>query len=365
VTAQIWMANSASPSDVKVVGQATVASITQTAITHLKIMFGYGAPIISDNPGTSSTGISKSVAMDGNVVINGDKSGPIVVDGGTAGSAVLANGHVNVDTNYAHIPTSAISGSEYGTANQIPDYTNEGSTSQLFDFSRFIAVANATTPGPSTANNNHFTNVLTFANAVKAAKGSFLEGVVVVDIKKSDMSGLDPTDFGGYPLNLHGTLVFNFAADVGPTDKIINTTTMNINPADLSHLVATNSSTYTSGYPPTYIDSTKNPANITPVGYEKFSATDDLPAMMYNIGIFDIHGNVNISGVLYSPSFFEIENKQDGQIQYFKGSLITGGGILFENTKAATSIISYDAHVLDQLSTMGTKGKGVFATYWE
>ena len=187
-----------------------------------------------------------------------------------------------------------------------------------------------------------------------------------MDIKKSGMSSLDPTDFGGYPLNLHGTLVFNFADDVSATDKIINTTTMNINPADLSHLVATDPSTYTSGYPPVYIDDLhKNPANITPVGYEKFSATDDLPAMMYNIGIFDIHGNVNISGVLYSPSFFEIENKQDGQIQYFKGSLITGGGILFENTKAATSIISYDVHVLDQLSTMGGKGKGVFATYWE
>jgi hypothetical protein len=140
---------------------------------------------------------------------------------------------------------------------------------------------------------------------------------------------------------------------------------MNINPADLSGLVASNPSTYTSGYPPIYNESTKNPVNITPVGYPKFEATDDLPAMMYNIGIFDIHGNVNISGVLYSPSFFEIENKQDGQTQYFKGSLISGGGLYFENLKAAKSIISYDSHVLDKLASMGSKGKGVFATYWE
>jgi len=347
------------------IGQATFGTITQSASTHLQIKFGYGAAIISDNPGTTSSGISKSIAQDGNVVVNGDKTGSIVVDGGV-GQAILANGQANVDGNYAKIPVSSISANQYGTANQIPDYTNEGSPDQLFDFNRFIAVANAT-PGPSTAGNNHFTNVATFAAAVKAAKGSFLEGVVVVNIKKSDMSGLDPTDFGGYPLNLHGTLIFNFASDVSPTDKIINTTTMNINPADLNGLVANDPSTYKSGYPPVYINPARNPANIdiSSKGFANFTANDDLPAMMYNIGIFDIHGNVNISGVLYSPSFFEIENKADGQTQYFKGCLITGGGIYYENVKKSTSIISYDPHVLDMLSTMGNKGKGLFATYWQ
>jgi len=365
VTAQIWLPNSANPHDATVIGRATVGNIAQTATTHLQIKFGYGAAIISDDPGTTSTGVSKSDAMEGNVVVNGDKTGPIVVDGGD-GLAILSNGRANVDTNYANIPASAVSQKNFNTGNQVPDYTNEGSPNQLFDFNRFIAVANAT-PGPSTAGNNHFTNVATFAAAVKAAKGAFLEGVIVVDIKKSDMKGLDPSDFGDYPLNVHGTVVFNFAADVSPTDKIINTTTMNINPADLSGLVAGDATTYKSGYPPVYNDPNKNPVkiDISSKGFDNFTANDDLPAMMYNIGIFDIHGNVNISGVLYSPSFFEIENKQDGQLQYFKGSLITGGGLYFENVKRSKSIISYDRNALDNLSTQGTKGKGVFAIYWE
>ena len=365
VSVQIWMPNLSSPPDASVIGLATVGNVTQSATTHLQVRFGYGAAIISDDPGTTSSGISKSIGQDGNVIVDGDKTGNTVVDGGD-GLAILANGRANVDTNYAKIPASAISEKNYNTANQVPDYTNEGSPDQLFDFNRFIAVANAT-PGPSTAGNNHFTNVATFAAAVKAAKGAFLEGVIVVDIKKSDMSGLDPSDFGGYPLNVHGTVIFNFASDVSATDKIINTTTMNINPADLSGLIANDSTTYKSGYPPVYNNPAKNPVNIdiSSKGFSNFTAADDLPAMMYNIGIFDIHGNVNISGVLYSPSFFEIENKQDGQTQYFKGSLITGGGIYYENKKKATSIISYDPHALDNLATQGTKAKRVFATYWE
>ena len=45
--------------------------------------------------------------------------------------------------------------------------------------------------------------------------------------------------------------------------------------------------------------------------------SDDLPALMYNVGILDIHGNANICGGVYSPSFMEIENKEDGNLQYF------------------------------------------------
>jgi len=45
--------------------------------------------------------------------------------------------------------------------------------------------------------------------------------------------------------------------------------------------------------------------------------------------------------------------------------LITGGGLYFENVKRSKSIISYDRNALDNLSTQGTKGKGVFAIYWE
>ena len=371
VTAQIFLASGTSTAVPKIAATAGVGRVTQSAALYLSMKFGYGAAIISDNAGTTQTGISKSVAQTGNVVINGDKTGPIVVDGGS-GLAVLANGLVNVDTTYAKIPASAISESNYNTANQVPDYTNPGSANQLFDFNRFIAVANAT-PGASSSANNHYTNMATFKTAMNSLSGGFMEGVVVVDIHKAELSNsIDPTDFPK-GINIHGTLVFNFASDVSSTDKIINTATMNINPADLSHLDANDSTTYTSGYPPVYNNPSKNPINIdisnvtSPSGakFVNFTASDDLPAMMYNIGIFDIHGNVNVSGVLYSPSFFEIENKADGQLQYFKGALIGGGGIYYENVHRSTSIISYDSHALDQLATAGNNGKRFFPTYWE
>src|SRR5438128_2953724 len=59
VTAQIWMTNTAYPRTAMVIAQAKVGSVTQTAITHVQIKFGYGAAILSDDPGTASTGISK------------------------------------------------------------------------------------------------------------------------------------------------------------------------------------------------------------------------------------------------------------------------------------------------------------------
>jgi hypothetical protein len=383
VTAQIWIAATV-PTNATVIGQSTIGQVTQQSTTHVNISLGgatrfIGLPpaaIISDNPGTTQTSFSKDTDC-GNVCINGDKTGPIIVDGGDA-NAVIANGRVNVDTNYAKIPTSAISATNYNTSTQIADYTNPGSTNQLFDFGRFIAVADGTrnTYNTNTDHSNHFKTLIGFKNAVKAAQGNFMEGVIAVDITSKDLgTGIDPTDFGNYPLNVHGTVVFNFTSDVKPLDKIINTATMNINPADLSHLVATNSSTYTSGYPPVYT-TTNQPYNIdisktldaNGKPYVNFTAQDDMPAMMYNTGIFDIHGNVNISGVLYSPSFFEIENKQDGQIQYFKGVIVTGGGIYYENVHHSTSIISYDANVFDFLAArvgLSSGSQGVYPTYWE
>jgi hypothetical protein len=84
---------------------------------------------------------------------------------------------------------------------------------------------------------------------------------------------------------------------------------------------------------------------------------------MYNNAILDIHGNANICGAVYSPSFMEIENKKSGQIQYFKGCLIGGGGIYFENNNDAISIASYDANAVNQLATMNGRGKSVKLVY--
>ncbi len=356
-TVQIWTTNSAAPSKARIVSTAKVGSITQTNAMHLEMAFGWGAAIISDNPGSTSTGTSKSVAQDGNVVVDGSSSGTTMVDGG-----ILANGRAN--TNACRIVpgqmrrggqpfTASLSMTNRSTANQIPDYTDDGSADQLFDFNRFIAAAKAS--------GNHFTNLTAFVNVMKT--GVVLEGVVAVDIAKSGLPSLSDKTLP-FGINIRGTLVFNFSSDYDASDKIVNTAAMNINPANLSGLVPGNPSTYTTGYPPVYSNPAKNPANVdlTSRGFANFTPYDDLPALMYNVGI---HGPVNICGVVFSPSFMELENKQAGQIQYFKGSLIGGGGILLENGKSGTSIVSYDPNAMDILASSGTKGKSLKVVYRE
>ena len=232
-------------------------------------------------------------------------------------------------------------------------------------------MADLTTNALNPKGNNHFTNLLTFFTAnnrafTNAAKS--LEGVIVVDIagKDSNLGNLNPTKLPN-GVNVKGTLFFKFDSSFGPLDKIINTATMNINPANLSGLVATNPATYTSGYPPVYYDNTKNPTNIniTSKGFANVAPDEDLPALLYSIGILDIHGNANVCGVMYTPSFVEIENKLDNQIQYFKGSIIMGLGIYFENVHKSSSVISFDPKTIDSIATLGSAGKQLKVAYWQ
>jgi hypothetical protein len=372
VTAQIWLPNLASPTSAKIVTTATVGSVSQQATVNVKMAWAYPAAIISVNDGTASVSVAKATAQAGNVVVNGDKSGPIIVDGGP-GLAIMANGRINMDTNYVASSASAYSMTNYNSANEIPDYTTQGTSNTLFDINRFIAVANAITNGAAPSKNNHFTNILSFMTAASTTYTNTttkaMEGVVVVDVWGSDKNLGDLTD-KNIPkgINVKGTLLFNFlgAGWDATTSKIIVTADLNLNPADLSHLVATNPATYTTGYPPTYSDPWKNPATITiSPTYQNFTASDDLPALMYSIGVVDIHGSVNISGVCYTPSYMEIENKTSGGTQYFKGTLLMGNGIYYENTSAATSIISFDPAAVDSLATLNTAGKQVRVTYWQ
>jgi hypothetical protein len=381
VVAQIWLPTGSTPTTAKIVGSATVGSVAQTATANIKMSWGYPAAIVSVNAGTTTaTSASKTVAQAGNVVINGDKSGPIVVDGGATGLAVMANGSIFYDTNYANVPASAYSSTNEGTANQIPDYTAQGTSNSLFDIGRFIAVADLTPHGYNTnTGNNHFTNVLSFINAAAAHSSTNpMQGVIVVDVTTTDSDSKNITD-KNIPngINIHGTWLMNFiGTGWDPTsEKIIVTAAININAADLSHVVATNPATYTTGYPPVYTDTTKNPTNINinastnlainSKGYANFVAGDDLPAEIYTIGVLDMHGAANISGVLYTPSYMEIENKTSGNTQYIRGSLIMGNGIYYEDTTAATSIISFDAGAVDSLTTLGGAGKKVSVSYWQ
>ena len=359
-TVQLWMANSAAPSTARIVATAKVGSVTQTNVLHVEMAFGWGAAIISDHFGNSSQGLSKSTAQAGNVVIVGSGNGNPRIDGG-----VLANGRVN---SLGSLVTSgrlmqagqpigtALSMTNRNTAYEIPDYTADGSADQLFDFDRFIAAAKAS--------GNHFPTLTAFVEVMKT--GVVLEGIVAVDIAKSGLPSLSPATLP-FGINIRGTLVFNFSSAYKADDKLVNTAAMNINPANLSGLVVDNPATHTSGYPPVYANPAKHPANVdlTSRRFANFSVNDDLPALMYNVGILDMHGPVNICGVVYSPSFMEIENKQDGQMQYFKGTLFGGGGILVENNKSGTTIVSYDATVLNLLATSGTKGKNLKVVYRE
>lgn len=313
-------------------------------------LFGYGT-IISENPGTIETSLSKTTAQDGNVVINGGSLGPLVVYGGTNGLAISANGQINFNVNPLNLPASAYSRTNWGTASQIPDFTAQGTANTLFDFNRFIAVADLT---PELTNfnpngNNHFTNLLSFINAARAHTNSAhaMEGVIVTDVNNLDRNQINLTE-NNLPqgINIKGTLLLNFTGTWNPvTSKIIVTTALNINPADLSGLVATNPATYTTGYPPVYTDPTKNPTNvdITSLGFTNFAPGENLPALMGTIGVVDIHGNVDVSGTFYTPSYMEIENKGNGQTQYVRGQLITGNGAYLENVSSSTSIFSSDS----------------------
>ena len=349
---QIWTTNSSSPTKARIVSYASVGSITRTSTVYMAMSFGFGAAIISDSPGSATAGISKSVAQQGNVVVDGSSKSSTYVNGG-----VLANGRVNVNA-YSGVATNSVSQTLYGTASEIPDYTDESSDDQLFNFNQFIAAARLS--------DNYYSNLTSF---IAAGKASTLEGIVVVNIVKGasgQPSSLDSSDFPS-GINVRGTLVFYFTG-YGASDKLVNTASLNINAANLSGLVATNPATYTTGYPPTFSNPAKDPFTLDIKGtypaYENFAPGDDLPALMYNIGILDIHGPANICGVVYSPSFMEIENKGSGTTQYFNGSLIGGGGVLLDNGNSGSkTVVNYDPNALDRLATSGSKGKTVQVYY--
>jgi len=394
VLAQVWIPTGSSPKSAKIVATATVNKVTQTATVGLTFTWGYPAAIISTNAGSNDTGYSKSAAQAGNVALNGVTGRPLIVDGNVA-KAILANGHANIDPAIAAIPASSVSAGNFGSSNEIPDYTAQGTDNSLFDFARFTAAADATLNPLNTVNGtNHFTSLASFlkANAAAAATpAGALEGIIVVDVTATSKSGdigidvlANPENYVGTPympavnpqkkgITVRGSLFFKFGSAYGPLDKIFNRTPMNINPADLTGMNTANPSTYPSGYPATYADATKNPVNvdITSKGFQNFTADEDLPAVMYSIGTLDMHGPANISGVMYTPSYSEIENRPNegfavaNQLQYFKGSIIVGMGVYIENVNTSSTVVSFDPRTVDSLATMGGAGKKVKVAYWQ
>ncbi|MDX8395477.1 MAG: hypothetical protein R8K22_03585, partial [Mariprofundaceae bacterium] len=125
-----------------------------------------------------------------------------------------------------------------------------------------------------------------------------------------------------------------------------------------------------------YFFLTRDSANSKVYIDEKFA---DMPAQMYAGGLVDMHQEVNISGVVYTPGQLELEQKKQvlnnipglpgwvldtgapgGQtsanrnaIQYINGLIITGAGVFMKaaGDSTAKTVIAYDDTSIDNLPT--------------
>ncbi len=169
---------------------------------------------------------------------------------------------------------------------------------------------------------------------------------------------------GHFPdgIDIRGTLVLLFEPDVDPDSKIKFDAPLRINPItpeQLDDLDPGDPDTFVSGYSgmrPDVFDASQTAKDSAGNAITPFTMQDDLPALMYNGGIADLHKQVNISGVIYSPVFAEIENKGN-TTQYINGAVIGGGGILVQNKGNGKTIIKYNSNTLDRLATDGSNGK--------
>ncbi|HAQ58187.1 MAG TPA: hypothetical protein DCR32_04095, partial [Opitutae bacterium] len=169
---------------------------------------------------------------------------------------------------------------------------------------------------------------------------------------------------GHFPdgIDIRGTLVLLFEPDVDPDSKIKFDAPLRINPItpeQLDDLDPGDPDTFVSGYSgmrPDVFDASQTAKDSAGNAITPFTMQDDLPALMYNGGIADLHKQVNISGVIYSPVFAEIENKGN-TTQYINGAVIGGGGILVQNKGNGKTIIKYNPNTLDRLATDESNGK--------
>jgi hypothetical protein len=330
---------------------------SRTVVAYYVRKFGFRGALVSDMIPITGSAKDKSGAQKGNVTLDGNvKRHAIFGD-------ILANGvawwtAANVRLTPANAGTYLLGHSGdvqdglAGTANEIPDFTNIGGTDQLFDFNRFQAAA-AAGAGAVYANINAFKTACVNANALSQP----LEGIQFVNVNPATEGGSPKFDWAS-GINIKGCLVIKFATGTSSTYKIVVTSEVKINAGDLSTVNLANESTYTTGYPPVYTNAAKKPSavNIAPT-YTNFTATEDYPAVMFNNGIVDYHGKTNICGVVYGPSFVEIENKTSGNIQYFNGAIYAGGGIFLEGNSSGYQAVRYDGNAVDSLTTLNNKGQ--------
>ncbi|MFQ5504899.1 MAG: hypothetical protein ACE5F1_08910, partial [Planctomycetota bacterium] len=314
--------------------------------------------------GTGSGG--KNTAVRGHVVffgngrtdqhvLYGDIKANAGVYGGPLGNALLTE--TNAPANMlAHSGTF-----EYdlaGTADEIPNFTALGGPDQLFDFLRFEAAARLT--------GTLYTSLTAFVADMNAANsaGVPLQGIIVVKVDPA-LEGIDPEILPNGArgpgihlvprgINIQGTLAYMFANGTDPMYKIIVDIAVNINAADLRNLDLLDETTFTSGFPGRITDPSKMPwlVDITPA-FENFTQPEDLPALMFDNSVVDLHGPTNICGVIYGPSFIEIENKNPSQLQYVNGAIFAGSGVYLEANGSPNSqqAFRFDTNVMDTIKT--------------
>jgi hypothetical protein len=89
---------------------------------------------------------------------------------------------------------------------------------------------------------------------------------------------------------------------------------------------------------------------------------EDLPALAFAGGLLDVHGNANISGMLYTPDSCEIEAhagsevngdaNNAGPFQYVNGALLVGNGLWLEDQRNADHsmiAVSYNYNSFNRL----------------
>jgi len=341
---------------IKVMSSASMGGLRQTAVAWYEFRFAFNAAIVSDSIPNATGGKGKTMAKKGHIVIDGNGNRyqhAIFGDLESNGEIVFFDDNKPVSLtsenaqDYMLAYEGSISANLAGTANEIPDFTNPASQKQLFDFDRFEALA-------AHGGGKIYNNLSEFESAVRDANSRLepLEGVIVVKI--------DPAVEGNAPklqdltIQVNGTLLFDFADGTHPDYKVVidKSVAVKINAANVIGIDLQDEQTWTTGYPPTYEDPEKQPykVDITADGFDNFEPTDDMPAVMFNNGIVDFHGAVNICGVVYGPAFIEIENK-DGNLQYFNGAVFGGGGVFLEAYKGGdgTIAIRHDRQTIDEL----------------
>jgi hypothetical protein len=251
-----------------------------------------------------------------------------------------------------------------------PDYTGgldplsyfSNPTGQLFDFGRYKAAATATN------------NTLTYAEfEAKVQNNEQMHGIVYVTLDANE--GTKKLESGS--VNVKGPWVINLINGT-PSYKMFVKVPLNVNPviSPTTHTTTlsptdfdnwtsvaaarTNTSDpfpwpsgYASGWSDVtaYASGSKDPRGKTLTGYESFGPYEDMPALMYSGGIVDIHHEANVSGVVYTPDFVEIEQKKkNNEVQYINGAVFAGNGIFLESNTCSGGIgVVYDPDTLDNL----------------